>query len=1056
MQGILSSVLTHTLGGLLETPPNLSLSLYSGKVTLSDVRLRPEALHERFDLPLAVVQGSIGRLELAIPWTKLRSQPLRLTLERCAVVVQPKRRGDEELTEAYVENVVQQHLDARLAALVAAKGPLLEENGDGNGRAPVATNTYADMLLRNLEVLVKDIHVRFEDRAEKGVGGGFLAAGLVLRGCVPPTDFPGASPRETLPAELRVQTADGAGGGGPGEAKEKLASLDGLAAYVDPRASPLPANWEEAMAEVAEGRGPGPPHVLAPVAGEARLRFAGEREAGAPLLAVDLRLGPAAARLDGEQYGAAVRSFGRLAAASRPPVDAALAAKRREAAELGAGRPSLRPGADAGGWWRFAGTCAWLRARERAASAGVRLRWEHLRRRRAQRIEYLPLAVKRATGEVVARRQAERLEELEARELPLFDLVLRAMASVLAARHREEKAARGTVRSVVGSLLARATAGRLGPHSVEDDLMGGREGAAAFRAELARYEGLFGRGGAPARDELRLTAALGGASLTLVQLGPAGAPARLLAASAEGLSLAASRRGEQAAVEARLGTLRVADAAEARRPFDLLLAPDAAFAPTARFPPPPPPPTPPRPSSTSAPPSPPPTALPTPPSGSGWAGRGPTPSAAAGAPAGTSPPRPPGPAPPRLRLRLGRLAERAEGAAERAATAAPARSVSLDVELHAPDILVPEDPSAPLPPRRPPPRRPAGPAGREASLAAAGRAEEEARGEREAAGRVREAVREAAGRARTGDRAGLYDRHELALDGLCLWRERGEGERAGRGARARGERVEAALEPVSLRVALEARAAPGAREADLPQLRVAAALPRVAARATSSTLRRLLRTAAAFQRDAAEEAAALQGEPPPPPGAPQEEEEEEGRGHAEAPAKEEGAGESLLEKVGSVRGRRAGAGEPGEGGAGREEGPLEAEARFELGELSIDLLLEEGYRPEARPGADEAARAFLARLFDGPAPAGAPGIAALRARGLRGRRSGGPCGRGRPSRSTTSAWRTASLVLTDAAHAGYAGVDRGAEVRVRHARAHVRRETLAALLELQRLVRRTL
>ena len=79
LERYLASHLTSLLGEYFEescfSRQNLSLGAWSGTVVLENLVLKPTAL-DALDLPLALRRGSIGRLQLEIPWSRLGSKPL--------------------------------------------------------------------------------------------------------------------------------------------------------------------------------------------------------------------------------------------------------------------------------------------------------------------------------------------------------------------------------------------------------------------------------------------------------------------------------------------------------------------------------------------------------------------------------------------------------------------------------------------------------------------------------------------------------------------------------------------------------------------------------------------------------------------------------------------------------------------------------------------------------------------------------------------------------------------------------------------------------------------
>ena len=58
----------------------LRVGVWSGNVVFTDLTLRADAL-DGLELPVVLTGGRIGRLQLRVPWSRLRSEPFELVLE---------------------------------------------------------------------------------------------------------------------------------------------------------------------------------------------------------------------------------------------------------------------------------------------------------------------------------------------------------------------------------------------------------------------------------------------------------------------------------------------------------------------------------------------------------------------------------------------------------------------------------------------------------------------------------------------------------------------------------------------------------------------------------------------------------------------------------------------------------------------------------------------------------------------------------------------------------------------------------------------------------------
>ena len=67
---------------------NLKLGVWSGNVVIENVNLRQELI-EMLELPFKLKMSSVGRMIFRIPWKKLSSQPLEITMENVYVTVNP-------------------------------------------------------------------------------------------------------------------------------------------------------------------------------------------------------------------------------------------------------------------------------------------------------------------------------------------------------------------------------------------------------------------------------------------------------------------------------------------------------------------------------------------------------------------------------------------------------------------------------------------------------------------------------------------------------------------------------------------------------------------------------------------------------------------------------------------------------------------------------------------------------------------------------------------------------------------------------------------------------
>lgn len=91
---VLSRVITSIINQFLSpfvddlSADQLNLFSLSGKISLTNVALKANAFEE-FKLPLRIVRGNIGRIEVAIPWLSLYSAPIEVNVSDVYVLALP-------------------------------------------------------------------------------------------------------------------------------------------------------------------------------------------------------------------------------------------------------------------------------------------------------------------------------------------------------------------------------------------------------------------------------------------------------------------------------------------------------------------------------------------------------------------------------------------------------------------------------------------------------------------------------------------------------------------------------------------------------------------------------------------------------------------------------------------------------------------------------------------------------------------------------------------------------------------------------------------------------
>eukprot|EP01060_Flectonema_neradi_P027890 TRINITY_DN3752_c3_g1_i2.p1 TRINITY_DN3752_c3_g1~~TRINITY_DN3752_c3_g1_i2.p1 ORF type:complete len:4139 (+),score=668.66 TRINITY_DN3752_c3_g1_i2:80-12418(+) len=137
----------------------LQLSLWSGELNLTNLELNPETLVPS-GLPVVCERGYVGGLKVRIPWTRLQSEPVSITLEKVSILLRPKK-GSKWNKESH-EREQREAKDAALSAFEKTRQSNLEETKDA-GKKVGFFSRFQDVISSNIQITINDVHIRYED-----------------------------------------------------------------------------------------------------------------------------------------------------------------------------------------------------------------------------------------------------------------------------------------------------------------------------------------------------------------------------------------------------------------------------------------------------------------------------------------------------------------------------------------------------------------------------------------------------------------------------------------------------------------------------------------------------------------------------------------------------------------------------------------------------------------------------------------------------------------------------------------------------------------------------
>ncbi|XP_071833635.1 autophagy-related protein 2 homolog A-like isoform X2 [Apostichopus japonicus] len=176
-------ILQHYVGNFLEeklTLDQLSVDLYSGTGTVTDVKLDVWAINENLNVAGAPVElrgGNVGSISVSVPWSMLLTENSKVEIKGLELILQPKYRENEEdfggLAESMWNSV------SMTSSMMLAQDCLKQEPSVGEQRAvesqpfegPELLAQTIDSVLTRIQVTLRDTVIRFEHVPENATRG---------------------------------------------------------------------------------------------------------------------------------------------------------------------------------------------------------------------------------------------------------------------------------------------------------------------------------------------------------------------------------------------------------------------------------------------------------------------------------------------------------------------------------------------------------------------------------------------------------------------------------------------------------------------------------------------------------------------------------------------------------------------------------------------------------------------------------------------------------------------------------------------------------------------
>lgn len=123
--------------------------------------MKREAL-DKFRLPLNVLEGHLGEITLQIPWSNLKNRPVKILIQDVFLLAEP--RLDEEYDAEDEERRAQALKRERLDDLEILARNATSLSAEDQQKSQSFTESLINKVVDNLQVTIKNIHFRYEDK----------------------------------------------------------------------------------------------------------------------------------------------------------------------------------------------------------------------------------------------------------------------------------------------------------------------------------------------------------------------------------------------------------------------------------------------------------------------------------------------------------------------------------------------------------------------------------------------------------------------------------------------------------------------------------------------------------------------------------------------------------------------------------------------------------------------------------------------------------------------------------------------------------------------------
>lgn len=161
-ESVVGTVLSKFLGDYVEglEGKNLEVNIMSGRVVLENLQLKKEAF-SRYQLPVTIRDGFLGKLILDIPWKSLGKKPIQVKIQNVYLIAKPTLPGDYDPELASKNEIATKKRKLEISEAIKIEEEQLQKTKESNKKS--YKQQLIDSATSLFNVDISNVHLRYED-----------------------------------------------------------------------------------------------------------------------------------------------------------------------------------------------------------------------------------------------------------------------------------------------------------------------------------------------------------------------------------------------------------------------------------------------------------------------------------------------------------------------------------------------------------------------------------------------------------------------------------------------------------------------------------------------------------------------------------------------------------------------------------------------------------------------------------------------------------------------------------------------------------------------------